>query len=225
MIKENLEQVKTSLKDGVNLVAVSKTKPISDLMQAYDAGQRVFGENKVQELCDKHEEMPKDIEWHMIGHLQRNKVKYIVPFVSLIHGVDSERLLVEINKQAVKYGVTVNCLLQLHVAQEQTKFGFSFQEVTELLNSKDFESRFSNVKIKGLMAMATNTPDEDQLRKEFSSVKDLSSKLKTINKLNLELEVVSMGMSGDYKIAMEEGSNMVRVGSTIFGKRNYPLIP
>lgn len=223
MIKENLERVKNSLATGVTLVAVSKTKPIEDLMEAYEAGQRIFGENKVQEMCDKYEAMPKDISWHMIGHLQRNKVKYMAPFVSLIHGVDSERLLVEINKQALKNEVVIDCLLQLHVAEEETKFGFSFLEATQLLNAEDFEEKFSSIKIKGVMAMATNTTNEEQLRKEFSSVSTFFQEVKKIKKSNLDVETVSMGMSGDYKIATEEGSNMVRVGSTIFGKRNYAL--
>ena len=203
------------------LIAVSKTKPNEDLLQAYETGQRAFGENKVQELVAKAEALPKDIEWHMIGHLQRNKVKYIAPFVSLIHGVDSERLLKEINKQATKNERVIDCLLQIHIAEEDTKFGFDEAEVMAFLNSEAFDE-LSHIKVIGLMGMATNTDDMEQVRKEFSSLKKLSEKIKTeVDKPNLEMKELSMGMTSDYKIACEEGSTMIRVGSAIFGARNY----
>lgn len=203
------------------LIAVSKTKPNEDLLQAYETGQRAFGENKVQELVAKAEALPKDIEWHMIGHLQRNKVKYIAPFVSLIHGVDSERLLKEINKQATKNERVIDCLLQIHIAEEDTKFGFDEAEVMAFLNSEAFDE-LSHIKVIGLMGMATNTDNMEQVRKEFSSLKKLSEKIKTeVDKPNLEMKELSMGMTSDYKIACEEGSTMIRVGSAIFGARNY----
>ena len=203
------------------LIAVSKTKPNEDLLQAYETGQRAFGENKVQELVAKAEALPKDIEWHMIGHLQRNKVKYIAPFVSLIHGVDSERLLKEINKQATKNERVIDCLLQIHIAEEDTKFGFDEAEVMAFLNSEAFDE-LSHIKVIGLMGMATNTDDMEQVRKEFSSLKKLSEKIKTeVDKPNLEMKELSMGMTSDYKIACGEGSTMIRVGSAIFGARNY----
>lgn len=216
-ITDNLNQIKSTLPKNVTLVAVSKTKPNKDILEAYNTGQRVFGENKVQELTTKHEELPKDIEWHMIGHLQRNKVKYIAPFVSLIHGVDSFKLLKEINKRAKQNNRIIDCLLQIHIAEEQTKFGFSESEVIELLKSEDFKS-LENIKINGLMGMATFTENETQIKKEFKSLYKLFSQL---NLQNSTLKTLSMGMSGDYKIAIDEGSTMVRVGSSIFGERNY----
>lgn len=216
-IAKNLQQIKSTLPNKVTLVAVSKTKPNEDILEAYNVGHRVFGENKVQELAEKHETLPKDIEWHMIGHLQRNKVKYIAPFVHLIHGVDSFKLLKEINKRAFQNNRTINCLLQIHIAQEQTKFGFSEEEVIALLNSQEYKE-LTNVKIVGLMGMATFTDDETQIRNEFKSLKQLFDKLSTFN---LQFTTLSMGMSGDYQIAIEEGSTMVRVGSSIFGERNY----
>lgn len=216
-ITDNLNQIKSTLPKNVTLVAVSKTKPNKDILEAYNTGQRVFGENKVQELTTKHEELPKDIEWHMIGHLQRNKVKYIAPFVSLIHGVDSFKLLKEINKRAKQNNRIIDCLLQIHIAEEQTKFGFSESEVIELLKSEDFKS-LENIKINGLMGMATFTENENQIKKEFKSLYTLFSQL---NLQNSTLKTLSMGMSGDYKIAIDEGSTMVRVGSSIFGERNY----
>lgn len=218
MIKENLVKVKSSLQDHVTLVAVSKTKPIEDLQEAYDAGQRIFGENKIQEMADKYESLPKDIEWHMIGHVQRNKVKYMAPFVSLIHGVDSDRLLVEINKQAKKNDRIIPCLLQFHIAEEESKFGFSEDEILELINNDFFES-LENISIDGVMGMATNTDNSDQVAKEFSSLKSSFDKLK--ENFDDSFRVISMGMSGDYELAIENGSNMVRIGSSIFGKRNY----
>ncbi|WP_127137918.1 YggS family pyridoxal phosphate-dependent enzyme [Flagellimonas oceanensis] len=216
-IKDNLNTIKSKLPEGVTLVAVSKTKPNEDLLEAYEAGQRVFGENKVQEMVQKWEDLPKDIEWHMIGHVQRNKVKYMTEFVSLIHGVDSPRLLKEINKQAKKHDRVIPCLLQIHIAEEDTKFGLDKAELDELINSDAFEA-MENIKIVGLMGMATFTDDKNQVRKEFAQLKSMFDELTT--KLE-DITILSMGMSGDYQIAIEEGSNMVRIGSSIFGVRNY----
>ena len=216
-IKNNLNTIKSELPEEVTLVAVSKTKPNEDILEAYEAGQRVFGENKVQEMVQKWEDLPKDIEWHMIGHVQRNKVKYMAEFVSLIHGVDSPRLLKEINKQAKKHDRVIPCLLQIHIAEEDTKFGLDKTELDELLESDAFKA-MENIKIVGLMGMATFTDDESQVRREFAQLKSMFDELTT--KLN-DITILSMGMSGDYKIAIEEGSNMVRIGSSIFGARNY----
>tara|TARA_R110000764_G_scaffold219818_1_gene307758 strand:+ start:184499 stop:185158 length:660 start_codon:yes stop_codon:yes gene_type:complete len=216
-IKDNLNSIKSELPDGVILVAVSKTKPKEDILEAYDAGQRVFGENKVQEMVQKWEDLPKDIEWHMIGHVQRNKVKYMAEFVSLIHGVDSSRLLKEINKQAKKYDRVIPCLLQIHIAEEDTKFGLDEKELNELISSDTFKA-MENIKIVGLMGMATFTKDENQVRREFTQLKSMFDALKA--KLS-DISILSMGMSGDYAIAIEEGSTMVRIGSSIFGARNY----
>ncbi|RPG34499.1 MAG: YggS family pyridoxal phosphate-dependent enzyme [Muricauda sp. TMED12] len=216
-IKDNLNSIKSELPDGVILVAVSKTKPKEDILEAYDAGQRVFGENKVQEMVQKWEDLPKDIEWHMIGHVQRNKVKYMAEFVSLIHGVDSSRLLKEINKQAKKYDRVIPCLLQIHIAEEDTKFGLDEKELNELISSDMFKA-MENIKIVGLMGMATFTKDENQVRREFTQLKSMFDALKA--KLS-DISILSMGMSGDYAIAIEEGSTMVRIGSSIFGARNY----
>jgi pyridoxal phosphate enzyme (YggS family) len=216
-IAKNLQQIKSTLPDNVRLVAVSKTKPNEAILEAYQTGQRIFGENKVQELTDKYETLPKDIEWHMIGHLQTNKVKYIAPFVSLIHGADSFKLLKEINKRAEQNNRIIDCLLQIHIAEEETKFGFNETEVIELLGSDEFKA-LKNVNIVGLMGMATFTEDEAQIKKEFTSLKSLFDKLLTFN---IKLSTLSMGMSGDYQLAIECGSNMVRVGSSIFGSRNY----
>ncbi|WP_268123581.1 YggS family pyridoxal phosphate-dependent enzyme [Roseivirga pacifica] len=223
-IAENITLFNKQLEGtSARLIAVSKTKPNEDLLQAYESGQRAFGENKVQELVAKAEALPKDIEWHMIGHLQRNKVKYIAPFVSLIHGVDSERLLKEIDKQAAKNERIINCLLQVHIAEEDTKFGFDEAELMAFLNSEVFD-QLSHIKVIGLMGMATNTDNMEQVRKEFSSLKKLSKKIKNEGeKPNLEMKELSMGMTSDYKIACEEGSTMIRVGSAIFGARNYPV--
>lgn len=215
-ISENLEKISTTIPQKTTLVAVSKTKPIEDLLEAYNAGQRVFGENKVQEMTRKWEELPKDIEWHMIGHVQRNKVKYMAEYVSLVHGVDSFRLLKEINKQAVTYNRSIPCLLQMHIAMEDTKFGLDKKELDEIVNSEEFKS-MKNIKVKGLMGMATFTDDENQIRNEFKTLKNIFDGLKPILK---DLDTLSMGMSGDYKIAIEEGSTMVRIGSSIFGSRN-----
>ncbi|PZR19904.1 MAG: YggS family pyridoxal phosphate-dependent enzyme [Flavobacterium psychrophilum] len=218
-IQSNLNEIKSSLPALVTLVAVSKTKPVPDLMEAYNAGQRIFGENKIQEMAGKYEEMPKDIQWHMIGHVQTNKVKYMAPFVSLVHGVDSLKLLAEINKQAKKNNRVIDCLLQMHIAEEETKFGMDENELNELLSSDEFKA-MENIKVTGLMGMATFTEDENQIRKEFTHLKaifeDLSKQPQT---LNFKPETLSMGMSGDYKIAIECGSTMVRIGSSIFGHR------
>lgn len=216
-IKEHLKNIKTELPDGVTLVAVSKTKPNEAILEAYEAGQRVFGENKVQEMTQKWETLPKDIEWHMIGHLQRNKVKYMAEFVSLIHGVDSLRLLKEIDKQAQKHDRVIPCLLQMHIAEEDTKFGLDEAELKELIQSEEFKV-MENIKIMGLMGMATFTSNQNQVRKEFSNLKSIFEKLK--QELP-NISVLSMGMSGDYSVAIEEGSTMVRIGSSIFGVRNY----
>lgn len=221
-IKGNLLKIKNSIPEQVTLVAVSKTKPNEAILEAYQAGQRVFGENKVQELTEKYESLPKDIEWHMIGHLQTNKVKYIAPFVSLIHGIDSLKLLKEVNKRAKQNNRIINCLLQIHIAEEDTKFGFDENEVKDLLDCDEFKG-LENLKIIGLMGMATFTVDESQIRREFKSLKSLFNQLKTLNTFNFQLSTLSMGMSGDYKIAIEEGSSMVRVGSAIFGERNYSI--
>jgi len=218
-IKNNLLEIKNSLPPNVTLVAVSKTKPVPDLMEAYDGGQRIFGENKIQEMADKHEQMPKDIEWHMIGHVQSNKVKYMAPFVSLVHGVDSLKLLAEINKQASKNGRIIDCLLQMHIAEEDTKFGLDESELQQLLESEEFK-RMENIRVTGLMGMATFTDDETQITKEFTHLKaifDSLNELQTTN--NLQPLTLSMGMSGDYKIAIDCGSTMVRIGSSIFGSR------
>lgn len=221
-VKENIGSVRKLIGEKCTLVAVSKTKPISMLMEAYEMGVRHFGENKVQEMVNKYEEMPKDINWHMIGHLQRNKVKYIAPFVHLIHAVDSLRLLQEIEKQAEKANRKINCLLQIHIAEEETKFGLNQDEALELLHSDELV-QMQHVQIIGLMGMATFTDDEEQVRKEFRSLKNLFEKLKADSTLPelIKMQELSMGMSGDFTIALEEGSTMVRIGSTIFGKRNY----
>jgi len=218
-IQNNILEIKNTLPEHVTLVAVSKTKPVPDLMEAYDAGQRIFGENKIQEMADKHEQMPKDIAWHMIGHVQSNKVKYMAPFVSLVHGVDSLKLLAEINKQAAKNGRIIDCLLQMHIAEEDTKFGLDESELQQLLASEEFKE-MENIRVTGLMGMATFTEDKAQITKEFSHLKATFDTIKAMpESLNLKPEVLSMGMSGDYKIAIDHGSTMVRIGSSIFGSR------
>lgn len=216
-IEQNLLQIKSTLSSTVTLVAVSKTKPISDLMEAYDAGQRIFGENKIQEMAEKWEAMPKDIEWHMIGHVQTNKVKFMAPFVSLIHGVDSLKLLEEINKQAKKNNRIIDCLLQMYIAEEETKFGLDEKELNEILASSEFQE-MKNIRIVGLMGMATFTDNQEQIKKEFTHLKSIfdSNQLQTSN---FKLLTLSMGMSGDYQHAIECGSTMVRIGSSIFGTR------
>jgi pyridoxal phosphate enzyme (YggS family) len=215
-IASRLEKLKNETGKNVTLVAVSKTKPANVVLQAYEAGQRIFGENKVQELCDKYEQLPKDIEWHLIGHLQTNKVKYVAPFVALIHAVDSMKLLKEINKEAAKNNRVQECLLQVFIATEETKFGLDFSEAEFLLASKELTD-MPNIRIRGLMGMATFTDDEEQVRREFRSLKIFFDKMKTT--ASQDFNILSMGMSGDYKIAIEEGSSMIRVGSSIFGER------
>ena len=216
-IAENLLEIKNSIPDNVTLVAVSKTKPVADLQEAYDAGQRIFGESRIQEMAEKYEVLPKDIKWHMIGHLQSNKVKYMAHFVDLIHGVDKFKTLKEINKQAKKHNRVINCLLQAKIAKEDTKFGLSFQEIEAILASGE-TAELKNINIVGFMGMATFTNNTTQLQEEFSSLKNLFDQLKTQHS---SLEILSMGMSGDYPLAISEGSTMIRVGSSIFGKRNY----
>jgi len=212
-ISENIKNIKSLIPNHVTLIAVSKTKPNDMLLEAYNAGQRNFGENYVQELVDKHELLPKDMHWHFIGHLQSNKVKYIAPFVHLIHGVDSFSLLKEINKQAQKNNRIIDCLLQIYIAQEETKFGLDFNEASAILTSNEFKD-LKNISIKGFMAMASNTDDVIQIKKEFAS-------LKTFSLQYPELTILSFGMSSDYQLAIQEGSTMIRVGSSIFGERNY----
>jgi len=219
-IKDNLKQIKLTLPENVTLVAVSKTKPVSDLMEAYNAGQRIFGENKIQEMTEKYEELPKDIQWHMIGHVQRNKVKYMAEFVSLIHGVDSFKLLKEINKQAQKHDRVIDCLLQIKIADEDSKFGMSAEDASTLLQSDEF-SELQHIKIVGVMGMATFTDDLKQVESEFKLLKSTFNALKPVQTTNCRLQTISMGMSGDYQLAIECGSTMVRVGSSIFGARNY----
>lgn len=218
-ISHRLKDLKQNIPKACTLVAVSKTKPHSAIEEAYREDHRDFGENKVQELAQKAEILPKDIRWHMIGHLQRNKVKYIAPFVHLIHGVDSLRLLQEINKQAQKVDRVIDCLLQIHIAEEDTKFGFSSKEAVDLLQSDTFKE-MRNIQITGLMGMATNTQKEDQIRKEFRSLKSLFEEIKNSDHTNIQMNNLSMGMSNDYLLALREGSNMVRIGSAIFGYRN-----
>ena len=218
MITENLLKIKSQLPNHVTLVAVSKTKPVSDLMEAYNAGQRVFGENKIQEMTDKWQEMPKDIQWHMIGHVQTNKVKYMAEYVSLIHGVDSLKLLQEINKQAQKHNRVIDCLLQIYIAEEESKFGLDEKELAEILEILK-QVQYENIRIVGLMGMATFTDNQNQIKKEFQNLKSIFDKLSQLETRNLKLETLSMGMSGDYKLAIECGSTMVRIGSSIFGER------
>lgn len=214
-ITQNLLKIKSSLPENVTLVGVSKTKPVSVLMEAYDAGQRIFGENKIQEMAEKWEAMPKDIEWHMIGHVQTNKVKFMAPFVRLIHGVDSLKLLEEINKQAQKNNRVIDCLLQIYIAEEESKFGLDEKELLEILLS-DKLKELKNIRIVGLMGMATFTENQNQIKKEFTHLKSIFDKLQTLNTQNCQLNTVSMGMSGDYQLAIECGSTMVRIGSSIF---------
>jgi len=211
-IANNLDKIKNRIPRNVTLVAVSKTKSESEILEAYNVGQRIFGENKVQELVKKSDKLPKDIQWHMIGHLQSNKVKYIAPFVSLIHGVDSLKLLKEINKRAEQNNRVIDCLLQVHIASESTKFGFGLDEIDLVLIDA---RQFKNINIKGFMGMATFTDDKNQVSKEFASLKRLFYEMK-----NKNINILSIGMSGDYDIAIKNGSTMIRVGSSIFGSRN-----
>ena len=214
-IAGNTKKIRASIPESVELVAVSKTKSNEEIMQAYDVGQRVFGENKVQDMTAKNESLPKDIRWHMIGHVQTNKVKYMASYVDLIHGVDSFKLLKEVNKQAAKNERIISCLLQIHIAEEATKFGLSPEECKEVIIQAE---ALENITIKGLMGMATFTDNVSQIEREFKTLKELYEYLKSDNK---DFDILSMGMSGDYEIAIKEGSNMIRVGSKIFGERNY----
>jgi PLP dependent protein len=228
-IQQNLLQIKSSLPENVTLVAVSKTKPVADLMEAYNAGQRIFGENYVQELVEKYEVLPKDIQWHFIGHLQSRKVKLIAPFVNLIHGVDSLKLLHEINKEAQKNNRVIDCLLQIYIANEESKFGLDEEELNGILRFITQNSEiYKNIRIVGLMGMATFTDNQDQIKKEFQNLKTIFDKIVTLSAVegqlkteNCQLNTLSMGMSGDYQLAIECGSTMVRIGSSIFGNRNY----
>lgn len=217
-IKDNLLKITSGLPPSVTLVAVTKTHPIEKIEELYRAGHNVFGENKVQELVEKYEQLPKDIQWHLIGHLQTNKVKFIAPFVHLIHSVDSLKLLQEINKQAQKNNRVIDCLLQVYIAKEETKFGFDFSEIKQLLTSDNI-SEFANIRIRGLMGMASNTNNTQQISTEFKSLADFYHTYQALTKTNLKFEILSMGMSSDYEIAIQNGSTMIRVGSLIFGNR------
>lgn len=219
-IANNLTEIKSQLPAHVTLVAVSKTKPVSNLMEAYNAGQRIFGENKIQEMTEKWEQMPKDIEWHMIGHVQTNKVKFMAEYVSLIHGVDSLKLLEEINKQAKKHNRVIDCLLQIHIAEEETKFGLNEEELNEIFEILK-QVQYDNIRIVGVMGMATFTDNQSQIEKEFKHLKSIFEKNKSLKTKNCQLNTLSMGMSGDYQLAISCGSTMVRIGSSIFGNRNY----
>lgn len=214
-IKESILKYQQELGSEVHLVAVSKTKPVESIMEAYAAGQRDFGENKVQEMVAKHEQLPKDIRWHMIGHIQTNKIKYMSSFVHLVHGVDREKVLKELNKQAVKTDRTISCLLQVHIAEEDTKFGFNFDECESLLGRL---TEYSHVHVEGLMGMASNTSDQAQVATEFEGLAEFFNRHKSEH----QWSVLSMGMSGDYQTAIRSGSTHVRIGSAIFGARNYP---
>lgn len=218
-ITDRLIALRTEIPASVELIAVSKTKPVSMIQEVYNSGQRAFGENKVQELVEKYDQLPKDIQWHLIGHLQSNKVKYIAPFVQLIHAVDSLKLLQEINKQAKNNNRIINCLLQFHIAEEESKFGLNFDEAEALLQSREF-IEMEHVRIVGLMGMASFVDDEEQIRDEFRNLNNYFHVIKShFFKYNNEFQILSMGMSGDYRIAIEEGSTMIRVGSSLFGSR------
>lgn len=223
-IQENLRKIKSNFHNpDCLLIAVSKMRSLEEILAAYHSGIRDFGENKVQELADKQVQLPSDIRWHMIGHLQRNKIKYIAPFVHLIHGVDSMKLLRSIDKEGRKSGRVLHCLLQVHIAKEDTKFGFDEKELIDLIGGEEIKE-LKNIKVLGLMGMATNTNDEDIIRGEFAGLKKLMDKINSQPlPLNFDLKELSMGMSGDYQIAQEEGSTMVRIGSAIFGERNYSV--
>ena len=218
-IKNNINNLVQNLPAGCKLNAVSKTNPVEKIQEAYNAGQRRFGENKVQELAPKHEALPKDIEWHMIVHLQSNKVKYIAPFVDLIHSVDSGKLLEEINKQAKRVNRIIPCLLQVHIAEEETKFGFSEEEVLALIGGNDFK-QLQHITVLGLMGMATLTDDSNQIKKEFKGLRLFFEKIRSSPPKGVDMKELSIGMSSDYKIAVAEGSTMIRVGTAIFGERN-----
>ena len=219
-IENNIKTIKQSLPPQCRLIVVSKTQPVEKILEAYRAGHRDFGENKVQELTQKYEALPKDIQWHFIGHLQSRKAKLIAPFVSLIHGVDSLKLLEEINKQAKKHNRVIDCLLQVHIAEEESKFGLNEEELNSILSSEEFK-KLENIRIVGLMGMATFTENQSQIEKEFKHLKNIFDKNQFLNTKNCELNTLSMGMSGDYQLAISCGSTMVRIGSSIFGNRNY----
>lgn len=219
-VAENLLKIKSSLPENVTLIAVTKTQALEKIKEVYNVGHKIFGENKVQEMLEKQEQLPKDIEWHLIGHLQTNKVKYIAPFVHLIHSVDSLKLLQEINKQALKNNRIINCLLQIYIANEETKFGLNFKEAEQLLNAKEL-NELKNIVIIGLMGMATNTDNKVQISNEFKTLKQFFDAQKHHSTFNIKLQEISMGMSSDYQLAIKEGSTMIRVGSSIFGDRNY----
>ncbi|MDP3946893.1 MAG: YggS family pyridoxal phosphate-dependent enzyme [Lutibacter sp.] len=219
-IQNNLNSISKTIPENVTLIAVSKTQPAASILEAYQAGQRAFGENKIQEMAEKFDILPKDIEWHMIGHLQRNKVKYMAHFVHLIHGADSFKTLKEINKQAIKHNRIINCLLEIKIASEETKFGLPFTEAEQLLKSEELKN-LKNINITGLMGMASFTDDIEIIRSEFKSLKNFFDSLQKYQSFNVNSTILSMGMSSDYKIAIEEGSTMIRVGSAIFGSRNY----
>lgn len=206
---------------NITLVAVSKTKPAADILALYDLGQRDFGENYVQELVEKQAQLPPDIRWHFIGHLQSNKVKYIAPFVHLIHSIDNEKLLKEVNKQAIKQDRVIDCLLQIYIAEEETKFGMNEEEAQQIMNGTKNDSDFKNICVKGLMGMASNAVNEDKIRNEFRNLRQLYHRLAPLSTASCFFSILSIGMSGDYKIAAEEGGNMVRIGSLLFGERNY----
>ncbi|ADB37167.1 YggS family pyridoxal phosphate-dependent enzyme [Spirosoma linguale] len=218
MIADTIRLIESELHDKAKLIAVTKTKPVELLREAYEAGCRRFGENKVQEMAEKQPQLPDDVQWHLIGHLQTNKVKYIAPFVALIHSVDSLKLLQEINKQAAKSNRVIDCLLQIYIADEETKFGLSAEEAEALLNAPELDA-LSHIRIVGLMGLATNTDDTDKVRLEFRGLKELYDKLGQIKRPMIQFSELSMGMSGDYRLAVEEGSTLVRVGSAIFGSR------
>ncbi len=221
VIKNNIKTLQTELGSNCRLIAVSKTQPVEKIKEAYDAGQRLFGENKAQEMLAKYEALPKDIEWHMIGHLQTNKVKYIAPFVSLIHSVDSLKVLEEINKQAAKVNRKISCLLQVYIAREETKFGFEPEEIIQLA-AVNLQEVYPHIEVKGLMGMATFTDNPQQIRNEFKTLQNLFEKLRSMPMpASMSMTELSMGMSADYKIAFEEGSTLIRVGTAIFGERNY----
>ena len=217
-VADNLKRLWEEMPPSVQLIAVSKTKPVMDIMKAYEAGQRDFGENRIQEMAEKHEQLPKDIRWHMIGHVQGNKIKYMAPFVHMVHGMDKPKRFMELNNEAAKVNRVIDCLLQVHIATEETKFGFSYAEAKDFL-SQDIAGIYPNIRLRGLMGMATFTYDPDQLRKEFRTLYRFYSHERQLNR-HPHFDILSIGMSGDFKIAIEEGSTMVRVGQAIFGVRN-----
>jgi len=217
MIAENIHKIVSNIPKNIKLIAISKTKTNNDIMKAYESGQRLFGENKIQEMSSKFEDLPKDIKWHMVGHVQSNKIKYMAPYVDLIHGIDSLKSIKIINKEGVKNNRVINCLLQLKISKEESKFGLDEKQLKEIIFSTDYKE-MNNIKIKGMMAMASNTKNESTIKKEFVFAKKVFNE---INSLDNNFDILSMGMSNDYQIAIECGSNMIRLGSLIFGERNY----